>query len=130
MDNGKHHFAVVVIVLVVVIVNSNDLFHRGFESFNSLHYIRHKKISSIEKCAARERTVREVGMDMYTQLYLKWVTNKDLLYSTWNSVNVLRQPGWERGWGRMDTCTCVAESLFSSPETIKASPINYVLCGA
>ena len=86
MDNGKHHFAVVVIVLVVVIVNSNDLFHRGFESFNSFHYIRHKKISSIEKCAARERTVREVGMDMYTQLYLKWVTNKDLLNSTWNST--------------------------------------------
>jgi len=86
MDNGKHHFAVVVIVLVVVIVNSNDLFHCGFESFNSLHYIRHKKISSIEKCEARERTVREVGMDMYTRLYLKWVTHKDLLYSTWNSA--------------------------------------------
>ena len=25
-------------------------------------------------------------MDMYTLLYLKWVTNKDLLYSTWNSA--------------------------------------------
>ena len=25
-------------------------------------------------------------MDMYTLLYLKWITNKDLLYSTWNSV--------------------------------------------
>ena len=24
-------------------------------------------------------------MDMYTLLYLKWITNKDLLYSTWNS---------------------------------------------
>ena len=24
--------------------------------------------------------VRELGMDMYTLLYLKWVTNKDLLY--------------------------------------------------
>ena len=24
-------------------------------------------------------------MDMDTVLYLKWVTNKDLLYSTWNS---------------------------------------------
>jgi hypothetical protein len=23
---------------------------------------------------------------MYTVLYLKWITNKDLLYSTWNSV--------------------------------------------
>ena len=34
----------------------------------------------------REGTVREFGMDMYTLLYLKWVTNKDLLYSTWNSA--------------------------------------------
>ena len=29
---------------------------------------------------------REFGMDMYTLLYLKWMTNKDLLYSTWNSA--------------------------------------------
>jgi len=29
-----------------------------------------------------ERIVREFGMDMYTLLYLKWITNKDLLYST------------------------------------------------
>ena len=27
----------------------------------------------------REGIVREFGMDMYTLLYLKWVTNKDLL---------------------------------------------------
>ena len=25
-------------------------------------------------------------MGMYTLLYLKWITNKDLLYSTWNSA--------------------------------------------
>ena len=31
-------------------------------------------------------TVREFGMDMYTLLYLKRITNKDLLYSTWNSA--------------------------------------------
>ena len=29
---------------------------------------------------------REFGMDMYTLLYLKWITNKDLSYSTGNSV--------------------------------------------
>ena len=29
-----------------------------------------------------ERVVREFGMDMYTLLYLKWKTNKDLLHST------------------------------------------------
>ena len=26
--------------------------------------------------------VRELGKDMYTLLHLKWITNKDLLYST------------------------------------------------
>jgi len=25
-------------------------------------------------------------MDKHTLLYLKWITNKDLLYSTWNSA--------------------------------------------
>jgi len=30
--------------------------------------------------------VREFGMDMYTLLHLKQITNKDLLYSTWNTA--------------------------------------------
>ena len=29
-----------------------------------------------------EGIVREFGMDMYTLLYLKWITNRVLLYST------------------------------------------------
>ena len=33
-----------------------------------------------------EGMVREFGMDMYTLLYLIWITNEALLYSTWNSV--------------------------------------------
>ena len=33
-----------------------------------------------------EEIVREFGIDMYTLLYLKWITNKDLLYSTRNSA--------------------------------------------
>ena len=33
-----------------------------------------------------EGIVRESGMDMYTLLYIKWITNKDLLYSRWNSA--------------------------------------------
>ena len=28
----------------------------------------------------------EFGIDMYTLLYLKWITNKDLLYSTESSA--------------------------------------------
>ena len=50
---------------------------------------------------------------MYTLLYLKWITNKELLYSTGNSTQC-RLDG--RGiWGRMDTyidiCINMAESL-------------------
>ena len=33
-----------------------------------------------------ERIVREFQIDMTTLLYSKWITNKDLLYSTWNSA--------------------------------------------
>ena len=33
-----------------------------------------------------EGIVREFGIDMYTVLYLKWIANKDLLYSTGNSA--------------------------------------------
>ena len=29
---------------------------------------------------------REFGMDMYTLLYLKWITNRDLLSSTGSST--------------------------------------------
>ena len=33
-----------------------------------------------------EGIVREFGMDTYTLLYLKWITDKDLLYNTGNSA--------------------------------------------
>ena len=33
-----------------------------------------------------EGIVREFGMDMDTLLYLKGITNKDLLYRTWNAA--------------------------------------------
>ena len=33
-----------------------------------------------------EGIVREFGVDMHTLLDLKWITNKDLLYSTWHSA--------------------------------------------
>ena len=33
-----------------------------------------------------EGIVREQGMDMYTLLYSKWITNKNLVYSTGNSA--------------------------------------------
>ena len=36
--------------------------------------------------SVREGIVKDFRMDVYTLLYLKWITNKDLLYSTWNSA--------------------------------------------
>ena len=38
-------------------------------------------------------------MDMYTLLYLKWVTNKVLLYSTGTLLSVMWQPGWKGSLG-------------------------------
>ena len=37
--------------------------------------------------------VRDSERVMYTLLYLKWITNKDLLYNTWNSAQCY-VPGW------------------------------------
>ena len=63
-------------------------------------------------------------MDMYTLLYLKWITNKDLLYSIRNSMFCGRL--YERGvWGRMDMCICMAESFLCSAETNTTLLISY-----
>ena len=43
-----------------------------------------------------ERIVRDFGKVMYTPLYLEWMTNKDLLYSTWNSAQC-SVPAWMGG---------------------------------
>ena len=44
-----------------------------------------------------EGIVREMGMDRYTLLYLKWITNKGLLYIALGTLlNVMWQLGWER----------------------------------
>ena len=38
------------------------------------------------RAARGNAIVGEFGMDICTQLYLKWITNKDLLYNTGNSA--------------------------------------------
>ena len=43
--------------------------------------------------------VREFGIDIKTLLYLKWITNKDLLYSSSILLNVMCQLGWEGNLG-------------------------------
>ena len=63
----------------------------------------------------REGIVREFGMDMYTLLYLKWITNKDLLYSTGNSAWCYVAPwmggGFSGGTGYMDMYGCPPETV-------------------
>ena len=54
----------------------------------------HRLIQGIHDCRG-EGKLRDFGKVMYTRLYLKWIINKDLLYSTWTLLNVMRQPGWE-----------------------------------
>ena len=47
-----------------------------------------------------EGIVEDFGKVMYTLLYSKWITNKDLLYSTWNSAQCY-VPAWTAvGFGR------------------------------
>ena len=49
---------------------------------------------------------------MYTLLYFKWIINKDLLYSAWNSAQCY-VPAWMGGGFGKNGCVymCVAESL-------------------
>ena len=67
-------------------------------------------------------TVREFGMDMSTLLYLKWIANKDLLYSTGDSAQCY-VAAWIGSWGRTNTCT--AESFCCPPETVTTLLIGY-----
>ena len=59
------------------------------------------------------RRDREFEINMCTFLYLKWITNKVLLYNTGGSAQVMWQPGWERSLeenGYMLLC-CVPENI-------------------
>ena len=70
--------------------------------------------------------VKEFGTDMYTLLYLKWIINKDLLYSTGNPAQyyVAAWVGGEFG-GKMDAYVCMAESLCCPPESVTTLLICY-----
>lgn len=47
-----------------------------------------------------------------TQCYTKnGEPTKTYCTAPWTLLGVIWHPGWERGWGRVDTCTCVAESI-------------------
>ena len=59
-----------------------------------------------------EGIVRECGMDRYTLLYLKWITNKELLYCTWNSApcHVAAWMGGEFGGEWIHVCVWLSAS--------------------
>ena len=66
------------------------------------------------------------SIHVYTLLYLKWITNKDLLYRASNSAQCYVAAWMGEGiWGRMDICVCMAESRCSSPETITTRLMGY-----
>ena len=48
---------------------------------------------------------------MYILLYLKWITDKDLLYSTWDSVQCFVVPRWEGNLGENGYMYMYAELL-------------------
>lgn len=66
-----------------------------------------------------EGMLREFGMGIYTLLYFKWITNKYLVYSIWNSAQCYAI-GWMRGeFGEeVDTCICMTEPFHYLPEAI------------
>ena len=75
-------------------------------------------LSDEEACFVMKGIGREFEVDMYTLLYLKWITSKDPLCSTGNSV-YCHVAAWMGGgvWERVDTCIRMAESLHCLPET-------------
>ena len=75
----------------------------------------------------REGLVRELGMDMYTLLYLKRIT-KDLLYKHREFCSMLCASLNGRGvWGRMDISIYMADSFNCPPENITTLLIGYTL---
>ena len=69
---------------------------------------------------------RELQMDLYTLLYLKSITSKDLQYSTGNSSQCYAET-WIGGQfgGELIHVYVTAESLRCSPETITTLLIGY-----
>ena len=62
---------------------------------------------------------------MYTLLYFKWITNKNLLSTLGTLLNIIWQLDGRRVWGRMHTFIRMAASLHCSPETITTLSISY-----
>ena len=74
-----------------------------------------------------EGTVREFGMGVYTVMYLKQIIPRTYCVAQGTLLNVRCQPGWEGSLGEKGyMCTCMAESLPCSPETVTRLLISYI----
>ena len=77
-------------------------------NLHSRNRLTENKLTVASREGWEEGIVREFAMVVYTLLYLKWMTNKDLLYGTGNSAQCYVAAYWRGVWGRMDTCTYMA----------------------
>ena len=70
---------------------------------------------------------REFGMDMYPQLYLKWITNKDSLYGTGNAAPcyVVAWVGGEFAGGWIHVYVWLSPFACCPRETISTLLIDY-----
>ena len=86
---------------------------------------RHSQTQKMNLWMPEEGILRESGMDIYTLLYSKWITNKDLLYRAQNSAQCYKGSLKGRGfWVQMDKYMYPWVSS-QSPETITALLISY-----
>ena len=60
---------------------------------------------------------QEIGNNRYTLLYLKYVINKDLLYSTGNPTQYSVTTYMGKEPEKKNSCICITESLCCTPET-------------
>ena len=65
---------------------SNEAYPTGTERQTAISILFLALMTNTSPARNMEGIVREFGVNMYTLLYLKWITNKDLLYSTGNSA--------------------------------------------
>ena len=87
---------------------------------------RHRKQTYGYQRGRGEGVTQEYGINRYKQLYLKQISNKDLLYSTGNYIQylVITYNGKEFEKEQI-TCICITESFCCIPETNTTLLINY-----
>lgn len=87
-DPSKYMVICITSLLAINCVNKNERLH----TFQLNTTFDRNRLTDLEKkhgCQGEwwgQGIVREFGRDMYTLLYLRWLTNKDLLYSRGNSA--------------------------------------------